>query len=68
MRKDSRGKWAGLTAVKISKLLGCSVSTTKSLLYKLKNTKEVITEKDIGELIYEYKFKKHLQRLKNYLK
>lgn len=67
MRKDSRGKWAGLTAVKISKLMGCSISTTKKLLYKLKLEKTDISERDIGDLIYEYKFKKHYQRLKKYL-
>ena len=68
MRRERRGKWAGLTAVKISKLLGCGVTTTKKLLYAIKKKQQDITEEDIGKLIYEYKLAKHIKNLEKYLR
>jgi hypothetical protein len=53
------GKHAGLTAVTISKLMGCSTWTAKKYLYKLKP----IDLDDIGQLVHNYRSEKERKRL-----
>jgi hypothetical protein len=63
-RKRYRGKWAGLSSVTISKLLGASLNTTKKLLYSLPKP---VTEEHIGVLIYEYRCKKELASFSGFM-
>jgi response regulator of citrate/malate metabolism len=67
VRRESRGKWANLTAIKIGKLCGCSTTTAKKLLHALKNSGSEITDETIGRLIHEYRTRKDLRNLKRYL-
>lgn len=69
-RKEYRGSWAGLTSVKISKFLGCSVSSTKKLLYTLERkmgSREEIDESTIAELIFQVKLREYEKDLNRYL-
>lgn len=51
-----KGKWAGLTAVFISKFMGCSSSYVRKRLTKLKKSLDrELTLYDIGGVIYEYR-------------
>jgi len=54
-RKRYRGKWTEscLSAVVISKLLGCSLLKTKRLLYELSDKLGTLDEDMIGMLIQE---------------
>lgn len=67
-RRHSKGKWAGLTAVTIARLMGCHISTCKRYLYSLKEKREELTEEDIGRLIYDYRFAKDLGLINKTLK
>lgn len=67
-RERLRGKWAGLTAVKISKLMGCSYPTAKRLLQGMQKICQCpLTDEHIGKLITYYRTTKENEELKKYL-
>ncbi len=70
MKKEYRGSWAGMTSVKISKFLGCSVSTTKKLLYSLEKqlgSRSAVDERVIAKLILELELKRYEKEITKYL-
>ena len=64
-KKVYKGKYTSseLSAVIISKLMGCHVTTTKKILYRIKETFGELTEEMVGMIIQEYRNKEDLKRL-----
>ena len=65
-RKIYRGKWAGLSAATIAKLIGCSETKAKKIL-KTKQFEDIISLEVIGDLIYEERTKLQESKLSYHL-
>lgn len=63
-RRRIRGKWAGLSAYTVSKLMGRSIVYTKKLL---KDVPALDLDK-LGEMIFEERAKVRMTRLRKCLK
>ncbi len=63
-RRLYRGQWSGLSAITVSKLMGCSIQTAKVYLYKLEKPVDLNM---IGALVYEYRLKQEMAGLNKFL-
>ena len=62
--KIRRGEWAGLSAITVGCLMGCSHQHARELMRSLENiVGNNFTLEQIGELIQEYRNKKDVQRI-----
>lgn len=59
LRAIRKGKWAGMTATAVAKLMGCSTWTAKQRLYKL----QPMDLDDIGQLIHSYRSERESKAL-----
>lgn len=70
-KKEYRGKWAGLTAIKVSGLAGCSVSKMKRILYKFKGFEKLSLEEQeevVGRVIKEVRVDAELKKIRSLLR
>ncbi len=67
-REIRRGRWAGLSASTVGKLMGCSHTHARELMKSLTNIyNRPLKLDDIGELIQEYRNKHDLKKYTNRL-
>lgn len=59
MRLIRKGRWAGMTAVTIAELMGCSAWTAKQWLYKVRP----VDLEEVGRLVYNYRNEKDRRSL-----